>query len=289
MKQAMFSIYKFGTRLGVHILPTHYYSPLPDIIKLEKTQRIWAKKSTLPGVKADLDEQTKNLMNICMPHQPEYDGNETYRYAVDQAFGPGYGYIEAQALYAVLRYYKPKRIIEVGSGVSTWCMLNALKTNKKEHNSDCQITCIDPYPSIKIKSIPEIDLIEKQVQTVSFDDAFSALAANDLLFIDSSHTVKPGSDVNHLILEILPKLNAGVVVHFHDIFHNFEYPLEWIKQGRAWNESYLLRAFLQYNDAFHILLFNAYLGMYESQWMNQHMPLFMKNPGGSIWLEVHKS
>lgn len=127
-KRQLYSIHKLGTRFGIHILPVHYYSSIPDIFELEKTKNIWTRKSELPGLRIDLEEQVDNLKHICMPYQSEYQGNKAYRHAVANAFGPGYGYIEARALHALVRHFKPKRVVEVGSGVSTWCMLNV------EHN-----------------------------------------------------------------------------------------------------------------------------------------------------------
>jgi len=259
LKRQLFSIYKLGTRCGVHVLPVHYYSPIPDIVELGKTKNIWAKKSKLPGLDIDLDKQIDNLRSICLPYQSEYNGNNIYKYAVDNAFGPGYGYIEAQALHAVIRYFKPKRVIEIGSGVSTWCMLTALKMNKDETGTDYSITCIEPYPSSKLKQLKEIKLLEKQVQTIAFEELFSELKENDFLFIDSSHTVKPGSDVNYLILEILPRLNAGVIVHFHDIFLPYDYPREVLQTFFHWMETSLLRAFLIHNSRVEIIFCQSHL------------------------------
>lgn len=264
LKRQLFWIYKLGTRLGVHIVPVHYYSSIPDIIELEKTQSVWAKKSELPGLEVDLEQQVHNLRSICMPYQTEYEGNRAYRYAVDNAFGPGYGYVEAQALHGVIRHFKPKRVVEVGSGVSTWCMLAALKMNKEQTGNDFSITCIDPFPSKKLKALREIELIEKPVQTVGFEDAFVELGENDLLFIDSSHTVKPGGDVNHLVLEILPKLRAGVVVHFHDITLPYDYSRKVLHTFFHWTETSLLRAYLVNNDRAKIIFCQSYLH-YECQ------------------------
>jgi hypothetical protein len=94
-----------------------------------------------------------------------------------------------------------------------------------------------------------------------------------------------GSDVNYLVFEVLPRVQPGVLVHIHDIYWPFEYPAEWVLEGRSWNEGYLLRAFLQYNEAFDILLFNNYLGHRHGDFMREVMPLFMKNDGGSLWLQ----
>ncbi len=110
-------------------------------------------------------------------------------------------------------------------------------------------------------------------------------AAGDVVFIDSSHVVKIGSDVAYILFHILPELQPGVIVHFHDILWPFEYPEDWLCEGRAWNEAYVLRAFLQFNEAFDILYFNSYIWHHHAERLQQKMPLCMKNPGGSIWLQ----
>lgn len=222
VKRAFFAMYKLCIRMGVHVLPVHYHSPIPDILELQNTKNVWANRSELPGVAIDLDRQTDNLRTICLPYQSEYMGNKTYWEGTVKEYGRGYGPIEAQALHAVIRYYQPSKIIEVGSGVSTYCMLAAVEKNKKETGHSSTITCIEPYPSDRLKELREIQLIPQQVQAVPFQ-VFTDLRKNDLLFIDSSHTVKPGGDVNYLILEVLPRLRSGVIVHFHDIFFPYDY------------------------------------------------------------------
>ena len=113
---------------------------------------------------------------------------------------------------------------------------------------------------------------------------FAELQTNDILFIDSSHVAKIDSDVNHIFFRILPLLNRGVYIHFHDIFYPFEYPLDWVYEGRAWNETYLLRAFLQYNQQFEIQLFNTFIDWFHKEKYFHDMPLVEKNTGGGIWL-----
>jgi hypothetical protein len=129
----------------------------------------------------------------------------------------------------------------------------------------------------------QITLLETPLQEVPLS-TFEALEANDILFIDSTHVCKTGSDVNRLIFEILPRLQAGVYIHIHDMFYPFEYPKSWVLEGRAWNELYLVRAFLQNNDTFEIAAFNNYLTLMHRDWFQQHMPLCLKNTGGSLWL-----
>lgn len=236
-----------GLRLGIQIIPNHYYSSVADINYLEKNKNIWAKKSDLPWLGINLDGQVANLRKICIPFQSEYVENQNYITASSEHFGPGFGPIEAQALHGIIRYYRPSRIIEVGSGVSTYCSLKAIEKNNNGH-----ITCIEPFPSDKLKSLSQISLIENEVQKVPLE-TFNSLGNNDLLFIDSSHTVKTGSDVNYLVLEVLPRLKPGVIVHFHDIFLPYDYQIDILRAYLQWSETSLLRAFMVNNDKVEII------------------------------------
>ena len=134
------------------------------------------------------------------------------------------------------------------------------------------------------QDLERITLVEKTLQEVD-SQVFAELQANDILFIDSSHVAKIDSDVNHIFFRILPCLTAASYIHFHDIFYPFEYPLDWVYEGRAWNETYLLRAFLQYNQQFEIQLFNTFIDWFHKEKYFREMPLVQKNTGGSIWLK----
>ncbi len=182
----------------------------------------WAKPSELPGIPVDLDCQALNLRKICAPYQAEYAGNQVYRDAVSRGSGPGYGYIEAQCLHAVLRHYKPSTVVEVGSGVSTYCILEALNRNQKNTGLPYELISIEPHPSARLQSLNQIKSIREYVQNVRLE-VFTSLGKGDFLIIDSSHTVKPAGDVNFLILEVLPRLRPGVIVHFHDIYLPYDY------------------------------------------------------------------
>mgnify|MGYP000424237323 FL=1 len=245
LKIIFFNLQKLLLKIGLHINPAHYYSSIPNINELVESKSIWAKKSMLYGLNINIEDQIENIKTICLPFKNEYLGNEIFKYGTENKFGPGYGYIEAQALHSIIRKYKPKRVIEVGSGVSTWCILKANDLNKvQEGVVDFKLTCIEPYPNSVLKSLKEVNLIEKKVQEISFEDEFYKLEKNDILFIDSSHTVKVGSDVNYIILEILPRLKPGVIVHFHDIFIPYDYNRNTLSTFFHWSETTLLRAFL---------------------------------------------
>jgi predicted O-methyltransferase YrrM len=245
-KQLMFQVHRMGTRLGVHVLPVHFYSPVPNLVELEKTRATWARKSELPGIRVDLDEQAASLRSACLPYQDEYLKNELYWERVRQNNRPGYGFIESQVLYAVMRHYKPKRVLEVGSGLSTLLMDKASKVNQEQEGRGSSITSIDPYPAQRIRELEQISLIPQMVQTVPHE-RFEALEEGDFLFIDSSHTVKPGSDVNYLFLEVLPRLRPGVLVHVHDIYLPYDYAPYVLHTFLHWTETSLLRAFLTHN------------------------------------------
>jgi len=126
-------------------------------------------------------------------------------------------------------------------------------------------------------------MLPSRLQDVDASE-FEALRANDILFIDSTHVSKINSDVNRIFFEILPRLSPGVHIHFHDISYPFEYPKEWVYEGRAWNEAYMLRTFLQYNTAFRIVLMNTFMERYHESFFQERMPLCLKNIGGSIWI-----
>lgn len=267
--------------------PGHFYSPIPNLSDvLDKEELIFKYKKEFPGVDLREEEQLEMLDSLAIYYKelpfPE-EPNTSCRYYYQNRF---FCYSDAIILYAMLRHLKPKKVIEVGSGFSSAVMLD---TNEGFLDSAVNFTFIEPYPERLYNLLNEQDklqhqVIEKPVQEVDID-LYQMLDAGDILFIDSSHVVKIGSDVAHIIFEILPRLKPGVIVHFHDIFCSFEYPKEWLEEGRAWNEGYFLRAFLQYNSVFQILYFNSFMGEFYQQELKHKMPLCLRNTGGSLWLK----
>jgi len=281
--------YKAG-QTRMYVPPGHFHSPIPSIeeVKLNEAKIFDRIKKELPGIDLNEEEQIF-LFNQLMeyyneqPFAPHKKPNLRYFFE-----NPSYSYSDAIFLYCMIRYTRPAKIIEVGGGYSS-CVI--LDTNELYFNNTISCTFIDPYPELLLSLIKEIDkdrneIIQKKLQDVDLSK-FSELSTGDILFIDSTHVSKVGSDVNYIFFEILPKLKSGVYIHFHDIAYPFEYPKEWIYEGRAWNEAYLLRAFLQYNNSFRIQLFNTFLeSVHEDKdKLTKQMPLIMKNPGGSIWLK----
>lgn len=266
----------------------HFYSPLPDMREIARKEEVLFRKETTdcPGVNLRANEQLR-LLDALSPYYEEVpfsdlpDGSNRYYYNNDY-FGHG----DAIILYAMLRHFKPRRIIEVGSGFSSAVMLD---TSEHFLHDEPRFTFIEPYPDrllslLDHKEREQYTILKSPVQDVS-PVIFQDLAANDILFIDSSHVVKIGSDVHHLLFHILPRLNAGVIVHFHDILWPFEYKKNAFMAGIAWNEAYFVRAFMQFNDSFEILYFNSFLAEVHPDKLRDKMPDLLKNPGGSLWLQ----
>jgi len=186
--------------------------------------------------------------------------------------------------YCMVRHFRPRSIIEVGSGFSSLLLGQAAAKNKSS-----QLICIEPFPCEFLRNgFPGLQsLIDKKVQDIDLE-FFSQLESGDILFIDSSHTVKIGGDVNYLFLEVLPRLKPGVIVHIHDIFLPFDYPRIWVlDEFRFWTEQYLLQAFLTFNSEFEVLLANSYLRHYHQSDLKTAFPSLTSWGGGSFWMRRH--
>jgi len=273
-------------------IPVHFYSPIPDIDDLGR-RKVWEKRSQLRGIDFQIENQVALLRNLgekfgdeCnWPLEPTNDSTQFYVNNNSFSFGC------AAILHSIIRYYKPKRIIEIGSGNSSLVISEAITKNTTE-NFQTEYTIIDPYPSELIKkNLPPVSkVIVKKVEEAD-ENSFSQLAENDILFVDSGHTVKTGGDVNFLILEILPQIKPGVIVHFHDIPLPFEYPEVYFINPSFrvfWTEAYLLQAFLSQNPNFEVLLGMNYLMTEKAEDFKKSFPHY--NPGlhklisGSFWI-----
>ncbi|MPZ48149.1 MAG: hypothetical protein GEU75_02360 [Dehalococcoidia bacterium] len=272
LKHAIIGAHKLAQRIGVDIVPSNYYSPVVKLPDLERTRSVWAQKSEMPGLRIDLDAQVQAMASLCAPFRDEYAGNTAFREAVEHHFGPGYGYIEAQALHGVIRALKPGRIVEVGSGVSTFCMHKAL-----ERNGAGKITSIEPYPSAALRALDSVELIASPVQEVGLAP-FISLGPGDFLFIDSSHIVKPGSDVNFLYLEVLPRLPPGVTIHIHDIAFPFDYQPDTLQTLYHWSEPALVRAYLAFNEKVDILFCMSQLHYERPEALKEVFPEYQPAP-----------
>lgn len=201
----------------------------------------------------------------------------------------GFESVDGEVLYCMIRHFKPKKIFEIGSGNSTYLFAQAILKNKEEHNDyECELVAIEPYPNNILKTgfAGLSKLIPKKVQDISLSE-FKKLTENDILFIDSSHVLKIGSDVQYEYLEILPRLKKGVLVHLHDIFLPAEYPKEWVlKDYRFWTEQYLLQAFLAFNDSFEVIWAGSYMHLKHPDKLEVAFSSYRRNERwpGSFWI-----
>ena len=237
--------------VGVYPIVDHYYEPMFNPKYLRKSLR---ENRSLPGIDLNIQEQLRILdafnYNDELLKIPVIKGDDPLEFCHNNVgiFPPA----DAEYLYNIIRHFKPQKIIEIGSGQSTLMALNAIKKNKIENeNYSCEHVCIEPYEiewleQLNVKVIREI--VEKTDINV-----FGTLANNDILFIDSSHIIRPQGDVLFEYLELLPTIKPGVLVHIHDIFTPEDYPDDWVKNANFWNEQYLLEAFLTLNNDFRVI------------------------------------
>lgn len=273
---------KIFLSMGVFPVVDHYYEPLFDYRKISNVDR-----GESLNINSDLRSQITFLSQMKYPkelsHIPFDSTSEIDYYYNNGSFGSG----DADLYYSIIRELKPNRILEVGSGFSTRIALLAIVENKKSDTDYlCRLTCVEPYEMPWLGKL-DVELVRRRIEDVD-PVLFETLGDGDILFIDSSHIIRPGGDVTYLILKILPKLRKGVWVHFHDIFTPEGYPVEWMRdEFRMWNEQYLLEAFLLNNASFEVLVAMNSLSRLHSDEINRIFPMPAgeknRNPG-SFWI-----
>ncbi|WP_373056906.1 class I SAM-dependent methyltransferase [Zunongwangia sp. H14] len=270
----------------------HFYSSVVSLEDIKQRQdEIWVSEleENIPGININKERQTE-LFHQFEKFYDEMDFPENpvpeKRYFLNNSY---YAYADGIILYSFIRYLQPKKITEIGSGYSSALMLDM---NQTFFQNKINLTFIEPFPEVRLQSlfkdndITSVQLISKLVQKVPLK-TFERLEKGDILFIDSSHVVKTGSDVHYILNKILPILKKGVIIHFHDIQFPFEYPKSWVLNGFGWNETYFLKAFLMYNTSFDILIFSDYLNKFHNHLFSK-MPLSAKATGSSFWMEKTK-
>lgn len=274
------------------VSPTHYYSPLPDILHARSSMSRWYRESALPGIHIDWDAQ-KMLLEQLSRFSEEYSELSPFANIQQSGFGLGYGEVEAHILFSMIRQFQPRKIIEVGSGVSTWFACQALEQNQRGGNPPGKITCIEPYPRPRLEESAKegkVELWKQEVQDVPWEK-FTSLAKNDVLFIDSSHVDKIDSDVQYLYTEVIPRLAPGVIIHIHDIAFPYptfppDHPL--FIQSLLWNEHALARALLIDNNRVAILLCQSMLHFQHPDWLQRAVPEY--DPAhhfpASLWIQI---
>jgi hypothetical protein len=250
-KSMLHAMFDAGQRVGIDILPRHFYSSIPDLHHL-RTNSYWKRALSMTGIAgADLASQCACLEDFCPAAlRTRIAKGDIYSGACAASGEMGFGVVEAAVLHSFIATKRPKRVVQVGAGVSTAIMLGAAR--EAEYAVD--ITCIDPYPSpylVASARAGTIRLISQMAQKVELE-VFKVLQEGDFLFVDSTHTVKPGSEVNRIVLEILPVLPVGVFAHFHDIHFPYDYPPSILDTVFFGLESSLLYAFLLHNARYKI-------------------------------------
>jgi predicted O-methyltransferase YrrM len=256
-------LFSLGQKLGYNITPNRYDSPIPDLKELQDD--LWFNRSELVGINVYEEKQLELLSYFESRFKSEYDSLPRHQTTVPYEYYVGNGTFESidgEVLYCMIRHLKPSKIVEVGSGFSTYLMAQTVSINRAEDDKyACDLIAIEPYPNPTLKKgFPGLSkLVNRKVQSVPLSQ-FSQLSENDVLFIDSSHALKTGSDVQYLYLEILPRLRKGVVIHVHDIFLPAEYPKTLLFDFHLfYNEQYILQAFLAFNNSFEVLWAGNYM------------------------------
>lgn len=270
----------------------HFYSPVVDPSDIRARQaELWPKRDSVAGIDFNRDSHLDLLSRAFPKHLPAFDypraavdaldtqGRQWYFLDNDQ-----FSNLDAASLFVMMCEIRPKRVVEVGSGFSSLLMADV---RRRFLESETVIQCIEPYPREFLRD-PHygLELIESKVQDIPLH-LFESLKHGDVLFIDSSHVSKTGSDVNYLMLDVLPHLATGVYVHIHDIFLPNDYPFQWVvEQNRSWNEQYLVQAYLMFNARVRIVFGSSYANSVlveeTAKALGPQLPPF----GGSLWLQT---
>ena len=270
----------------------HFYSPLVSRSEItNKIDSLLSPAKDLPGISINTTLQLELLWSLS-----KYFDSFPYPDSKEEGFRyysniHSYAYGDAIIYWSIINHLKPAQIVEIGCGSSSCLALDSIEI--LQLNTKC--TFIDPDPQVALQMIGELTrphvVLESKVQDACLD-VFSDLNPGDILFIDSTHVLKTGSDVYYELTKVLPNLKPGVWIHFHDIFCNFEYPRQWLEQNFSWNEIYAIQLFLMHNQSYSIKLFPHHLARLHSSQIseifNDKRQRFMINPGGSLWLQKTK-
>jgi hypothetical protein len=276
----------FWERLGLHVTPVHYYEPIPDTRTL--SEDLWERRSEMIGVDFRESQQLDLIEKFEAAYRDEYtalpqdgDPNDVTGFFLSNG---NFGSVDAEILYCLIRDSKPQRILEIGSGYSTLLSSCALTVNRTTDGAMGKLTAVEPFPPEFLDG--NVDLVERPVERVPLS-VFQELGPGDILFIDSSHVVRTGGDVQYELLEILPRLSPGVLIHVHDIFLPREYPRDWVIDGhRFWTEQYLLHALLTFSVGFDVVWAAGFMHERHPGLLQKAFPSYdpRSDRPGSFWL-----
>ena len=270
-------------RVPVFVPPGHFYSPIVDPATVPR-DRMTNLPNEIEGIALDRDAMValwKRLLPAVSSH-PFADAPGKTRYGF---VNPAFQWPDALILHAMIREFRPKKILEIGSGWSSAC---AVDTVDRFLKAACSITMADPHPELAQELVGiyqgQHRFLRSRLQDMDLS-LFAALEADDILFVDSTHVLATGSDVHRMLFDILPVVRPGVLVHFHDIFWPFDYPDAWVRdENRSWNEVYALRAYLTDNPRWQILWLADYFQRFERARLQADYPDMTKITGGSLWM-----
>ena len=272
----LFKVWEF---FGLHVVPDNFYYPIPSTRDLDEA--VFERESECIGLDWNIDTQKRYLREVF----PAFTLEREFQ------INPGLSLVDAAILHCMIRRHKPEKMIEIGSGSSTEIAARACLMNRAE-GSPCELIAIEPYPGKALmKGFPGLTTLKRErVQSVGVE----AFEECDLLFVDSSHVVMTGSDVNYIQLEILPRLKKGCLIHFHDILLPGEYWRDWVKKRHIfWSEQYLLQAFLLFNHSFEVIWASRYMHLKNEKDIKAVFPFFEPGPGKhritSFWIRRKES
>lgn len=281
------SLFHFWERCGIHVTPVNFYQPIPNTRELGSHD--WGRARPLPGVDLDARRMLTLLVEMGAAHLPEFASKlrsgELHPFRIDNGF---FESVDAEVLYALVRRTKPRKIIEIGCGNSSLVFDAALRANSAEDpSSDCELLLVDPFPSPLLQHLQWRNrrLLSTPVQQLPASETRS-LAPGDILFIDSSHVLATGSDVEYEFRELIPSVQPGVLVHVHDVFTPRDYPKEWLMRSRLfWTEQYALELFLSFNSAFEVLWAGNFMRHAHADALDRSISSFGKGvEPGSFWM-----
>lgn len=278
---------KIFMHVGILPLIDHYYEPMINPKRDFKDS--YEEDRLLVGINFNIENQLKYLKSLSYSEELsdisfEKIGKNEYHYQ-----NKNFEFVDADALYNVIRHEKPQKIIEIGAGFSSLMIQKAVQANLNFNSHKARHICIEPYENEWLEQL-DIELVRKPIEEMDMQE-ISTLGRNDILFVDSSHMIRPSGDVLYIMQNIIPNLAQGVLIHIHDIFTPRHYPQHWVENHRFWNEQYLLESFLTFNKDFEIVLSINHLYHNYKNELTQAFPVTNKvqsiNPG-SFWLRKIK-
>ncbi|HEV8579080.1 MAG TPA: class I SAM-dependent methyltransferase [Thermoanaerobaculia bacterium] len=299
LRQAHRALIDAVNRMGWIVARTSdYYSPLRPVSELQRHVARWHRPSRLQGVSFDLDDMTATLEELTASYLAEYSELPAYDEIKRQRRGPGFTIVDAMVLYMMLRRHRPARYLEVGSGLSTYYASLAAAKNAAE-GRPMRMTVVDPFVSEATRALPGLEVLAREAQDLPAESYTERLEAGDVLFIDSTHIVRIDGEVPHLVLEVLPSLKPGVLIHVHDVHFPYNVPADPAAYvfDRRWpmlfTEAMLVQAWLCHNPGVEIVLSTPLLRHHREEVLKRLLPGYkpldskdFDTHHGSLWVRI---